>query len=130
MPKKSDPTVIEQAKAQLATAETLTLAEASVYSGLSVIYIRRAINTGKLVAFKEPVKDGSKTLRNVMSREAFDLWRAETATHSKREDGRNKFVVYMNPDEAAKLLEIIKGMEFAETLQRANVKPATETEEA
>jgi len=125
MSRKSNNTpVLEQVEAALAEANTLTIKQAVAISGLSEVYIRKALKAGKLVATKVPVSDGSKNLRNEITVESFNAWRASAGTHSKREDGRNKFVLYMSEDEAKSLIEQISGMPFAETLTRANIKTA------
>lgn len=107
---------------------TLDINQVIAETGLSSVYIRRAISTGKLIAHKEPVKEGATTVKNVITRADFEAWRAQSASHTQREDGRNKFVLYMTQEEAEKLQVMIAGEPFAELLSRANVKPAPEAE--
>jgi hypothetical protein len=121
--------VAEQAQAQLAEAKTLTIKEVVVMSGLSENYVRKAIMSGSLVATKEQIP-GRKTERNIIKREDYDAWRASTAAHTRREDGRNKYVVYLTPEEEVKLMALVKELEFGKTLQRANIKSEPVAEEA
>lgn len=98
-------------------------------SGLSEVYVRRAISRGDLKAHKGVVKEGSSTPKNFIMREDFNAWRAEAGSHTRRADGRNKYVLYMDEAEAKHLLDLIAEEPFAELLTRANVKPAEATTE-
>jgi hypothetical protein len=106
----------------------LSIKQAVVLSGLSENYIRKAISKGDLAVIKEPIGE-SKIKKNWIDAEVFEAWRAEAGAHSRREDGRNKFVLYMTEEEQAAFAKALKGAEFAGTLQRAYAKKATaETE--
>lgn len=108
----------------MATKE-YTIKEALKLSGLSNNYIHKAIASGALQTRKELVPGTKNNWRNVIMN--FDEWRA-TRNHSQREDGRTKFVLYMNADEEAKVQEFLKTLEL-DTLSRAFVKKETEVVE-
>jgi hypothetical protein len=127
MAKKS---VSEQAAEQLVAAELLSIKDIVALSDVSEQYVRKALRAGKLVTTKVPVKEGSKNLKNMITRESYEAWRASVASRTTRDDGRNKYVLYMTPDEEAKLQTMIAGMTFAEHLHRANIKKTAEAAEA
>lgn len=104
----------------------ITIKQAVEISGLCENYIRKAIRSGDLQAVKELVPGTQNNWRNVIVN--FDEWRASTKQRTTREDGRNKFVVYLNADEEAQLQKLIADMPFAELLKRANVKVEEEAE--
>lgn len=103
-------------------AETFTLKEAAVELGLSDVYVRRALMTGKLVSTKEPVSPESKTMRHIITREALNAWRSNTGTmRIHRADGRARFQMYATKEE----LEAVKTM-LADTNNGALIqKPKT-----
>jgi len=105
-----------------ANEANLTIASAVALSGLSALYIRKAIRSGALVSQLVPVAENSKTLRREFTVEAFEAWRSAAASHTRREDGRNKFVLYMNADEADALRNLIAEGSFTGIVARANVK--------
>jgi hypothetical protein len=83
---------------------TLTINEAAREFDLSAMYVRKAVRTGDLPTTLVAVKEGSATKRHEIDREAFIAWRAKASTHSKREDGRSRFILYATPEE----LEAVK----------------------
>ena len=110
--------------------QVLTLKQAVALSNLSMIYIRRAINEGKLPAVK--VQIGSTNVyRNEIKVADFEAWRANKATKTRREDGRNKFTLYATPAELAKLQKLIVEQKLEIPLERAHQpKPKADAEEA
>jgi hypothetical protein len=124
--KSNTPTVAEQATNQLEGQESFTINEVLAMTGLSNVYVRKAIKSGKLVTTMGTVP-GTKTPRNQISREALEAWRAGISG-SKRSDGRNKFVAYLSPEEVEKLMTLIAGEPFAALITRANLKAETATE--
>jgi hypothetical protein len=119
----------KKSKATPVTETQMTLAQVIVESGLSAVYVRRAITTGKLVARKEPVKEGSKTVRNIIERADYETWRATIGQGRGRADGRNKYVLYADVSEYARLMELVAGEDFVSTIKRANQpKPEVEAE--
>jgi hypothetical protein len=105
----------------------LSIKEAVVLSGLSENYIRKAISKGGLPVTKE-FKGDTQIPKNWIDADAFEAWRAAASSHTKREDGRNKYVVYMTAEEEVELKQLIADMEFVGTLVRANHKVIVESE--
>jgi len=112
---------------QLADLATLTIPQAALALGLSEHYVRKAVRSGKLPTTKVATTADGKTWRHEITREALEAWRNTSVTRT-REDGRNKFVVYMSPEEVEKLLKVIGGEDYAATLKRANLKTAPVSE--
>ena len=110
--------------------QVLTLKQAVAESGLSMIYIRRAINEGKLPATKEQIGT-TNVYRNVIKAEDFQAWRSSRSAKTRREDGRNKYTLYATPEELQKVEALLKDAELAVPLERAHQpKPKAEAEEA
>jgi len=105
----------------------LTINAAIEMSGFSNNYIRKAIASGALKTHKELVPGTNNNWRNVIDN--WDEWRASTKQRTTREDGRNKFVVYMNADEVAELEKLVESHPFLATLKRANIKAEVTEEE-
>lgn len=106
----------------------ITINEAIAQSGLSNNYIRKAIMKGDLKVTKELVPGTKNNWRNVILN--FNEWRA-TRSHIKREDGRSKFVLYMNPDEEASLRNMMENdavLAHLDTLQKAYIKSVEDGE--
>lgn len=101
----------------------ITIKNAVQSSGLSENYIRKMIAKGELITTKELVPGTANNWRNVIQN--WDEWRESTKAHSPREDGRNKFVIYMNADEEAELRKLLAGMTIENFLSRANLKKET-----
>jgi hypothetical protein len=97
----------------------ITIKQAVQQSGLSENYIRKAIAKGDLIVEKETVGD-TRIPRNVIVN--FEAWRAEAKAHSKREDGRNKFVLYATADELQRLQDLLEDDAFVLPIMRANTK--------
>jgi hypothetical protein len=116
-------------EAAVEVAETLTIVQASAVSGLSEQYIRKAIRSGKLTTTMVPVKEGSSTTRHEIPVAAFEAWRQSAGSHSRREDGRSKFVLYMNADEQAALEALANDGQFTGLFSRANIKAEGEPTE-
>ena len=84
----------------------LTLKEVVEMSGLSPVYVRRAILTGKLASTKTPVGD-TAVLRHEIALADFEAWRANTGTRGRRSDGRGKYILYGTPEEIATIEAMI-----------------------
>jgi hypothetical protein len=80
-----------------------TIKTAALELGLSEQYVRHAIRAGKLVTSLEPTGPESNVNRHVISKEALETWRAATSEHSRREDGRSRYILYVTPDELEKI---------------------------
>ena len=110
--------------------QVLTLKQAVALSGLSMIYIRRAINEGKLPASKEQVGT-TNVYRNIIKTPDFEAWRASRNAKTRREDGRNKFDLYATQDELEKLSALCKANGLECPIKRSHTpKPKAAVEEA
>ncbi len=100
-------------------AVTYTIKTAAQVSGLSEVYIRRAIQTKKLPTLKVQI-EGTEIFRHEIKVEDFEAWRNGAGNHTVRTDGRNKFVLYANPNELAKLNEFLAKEKLGASIEKAN----------
>lgn len=105
--------------------EMISIKQAVQFSGLSENYIRKAIAAGKLTTVKQFIGE-TKIEKNWIDAAEFESWRATAGAHSKREDGRNKFVIYMTADEMERLTSLLHEDAFELPIARANVKSSAE----
>jgi hypothetical protein len=84
----------------------LSLKEVVEMSGLSPVYVRRAILTGKLASTKVPVGD-TAVLRHEIALADYEAWRAGTGVRGRRSDGRGKYTLYGTPEEVAAIEAMI-----------------------
>jgi len=89
-----------------ATDATITLKEAVELSGLSSVYVRRAVLEGKLPSTKVPVGD-TKVVRHEIKMSDFEAWRASTTHRGRRSDGRNRYLLYGTPEEIEALKKLL-----------------------
>lgn len=94
-------------------------------TGLSEMRVRNATRWGDLKSHLEPIKEGVKTEHRVYALADIQTWRAACGTHTKREDGRNKYTIHMTPDEYAKVQALLKTAKMELPLARANKVKAT-----
>ena len=78
--------------------KVFTIKTAAKELGLSEVYIRRAVRSKDLATQLVPVSKGSKTERHEIKESILMEWRATRGSGSRREDGRNKFVLYANSE--------------------------------
>lgn len=88
------------------TKTVLTLKEVVEMSGLSPVYVRRAILTGKLPSTKVPVGD-TAVLRHEIALADFEAWRKGTGHRGRRTDGRGKYTLYGTPEEVDAIKALI-----------------------
>lgn len=102
---------------------TMTIKELAEVSGLSLVYIRRAILTGKLPS--EKVQYGNTNImQHIIRFDDYENWRKAAGTRSRRSDGRSKYTLYGTPEEVEKIQALLKAQaadELAETIVRAPV---------
>lgn len=79
--------------------------EWSKESGLSEVYIRRMVNKGVIPSHKVVITEGGVE-KNMITREDFETFR-KTRNHSQRTDGRNRFLLYVTPEELEKIQELL-----------------------
>lgn len=107
-------------------AANLTLKDVVAESGLSPVYVRRAILEGKLPSKKVQV-GSTKVVRHEIMRADFETWRKGVGTHTRRADGRSKFALYATPEEFAKLQKLIEANKLETPVERAHQpKPKAE----
>ena len=70
-------------------------------------YIRSLIRKGLLVSEKEPIVPESLVTRHMISDEEIARFMGQTRRTTHRVDGRNKFVVYMDPVECEKVKRLL-----------------------
>jgi hypothetical protein len=96
-------------------------------TGLSQMRINGAVRDGKLRSHMEPLND-TKTEHRMFDPADVAEWRANTATHSRRADGRGKFTMYATPEELEAVNKVLKANELEVPIQRANKVKATKAE--
>ena len=111
-----------------ATLQAKTLKEVAKELGLTEFRVRTAIREGDLQTTMEPVKEGSKTNRHMITAEAVAEWRSHTGNHTRRADGRNKFNIYMTVEEYDVVLALMKENKIELPIERANTKKVSEPE--
>ena len=92
-----------------------TIKQWSVVSGLSEVYIRRMVLKGVIKTTK--VEIAKNTFRHEITQEEFETFRA-TRNNTKREDGRNKFVLYGNLEEIKKVQELLQSNNIEAIIQK------------
>jgi hypothetical protein len=106
------------------------LAGAAKEVGLTPFRVRTAIRKGDLKTHLEPVKDGSKTMKHIITEADLLAWRSATSSHTRRADGRNKYNMYMTAAEFEKVTALIADAKLETPIVRANVHKAVEAVEA
>jgi len=92
-------------------------------AGFTTAYIRNLIRKGVIHATREPVREGSLVTRYVIDSQELDRFLNTVPHKSRREDSRNKFVMYATPDEftaAIQALEAAGLHEVASLITPAN----------
>jgi hypothetical protein len=99
--------------------DALSIKEAAEASGLSTVYVRRAILKGDLPSHKEQVGDTSVE-RHMINVEDFNEWRSNRSSRSRREDGRGKFTLYATEAEYNAITAFLKKEGIASPIGKAN----------
>ena len=94
--------------------------EVAQITSLTVGYVRRAIQKGKLKTSK--VQIANNTFKHFVSESELNRWRSSNETRTQREDGRNKYTVYATPEEEAKLRKLLETSSLELPMKRSNVK--------
>ena len=88
--------------------------------GLSPFYIRKCVREGKIETTQVSVND-TKVMRHEISDESFEVFKnRERKGFGKRDDGRNKFTIYLTPSELSTLQDLIEDEDYSSLLQRSN----------
>lgn len=98
----------------------LSIKQAVARLNISENYLRKSIARGEIAVTKEYIGD-SRIPKNWIEDSELERWQA-SKTHSKREDGRNKFVLYANADELEQIEKILREAGLNTPIQRANLK--------
>jgi hypothetical protein len=98
--------------------QNYSIKQASSLLGLSEVYIRRMIQLGKLETTKVAISDN--VWRHEISEEVLNVWRNKAVQRTQRKDGRNKFVIYANAAELAKLQSLLETNQMNLPLERSN----------
>ncbi|MCJ7483548.1 MAG: hypothetical protein MUO31_11335 [Thermodesulfovibrionales bacterium] len=105
---------------------SFTIREAAHKLAVSEMYLRKMVLEGKLPTTHVAISD--KVWRHEISQAALDAFKARTGNRSSRDDGRNKFVVYMTTAEEKTVRESLKTLKLEavdKLLGRANPSKAT-----
>lgn len=85
-----------------------SIKQAALELGVNELYVRKLIRDGKLSTQMVPVKPGSQVMKHLIPQAEIERHKAKGRSSSSRPDGRNKWVVYATPSEAAKLAEFCR----------------------
>lgn len=86
--------------------------------GLSEVYVRRMILKGKIATTK--VEIAPNTFKHLIDREEVERWRKSVQGHSRRADGRSRFILYSTKEEFEKIQELLKTNEVEAIVTRQN----------
>jgi hypothetical protein len=98
--------------------QLLGIKEAASKLGLSELYVRNAIRSGKLETTMVPVAPDSKTMKHQITVKALEAWRASTSNRSRRDDGRGRFILYATEAELADLRKMLANAKLAVIVQK------------
>jgi hypothetical protein len=88
----------------------MNIKEAAAYIGIQEHSLRTAIRKGNLRGTMGVVP-GTKIPRRTFKHEELDEYMANRGTVGTRADGRNKFVLYLTPEEATRLQNLLDSQE-------------------
>ena len=111
--------------------ETFTIKSAARHLNMSEVYIRRAVQTGKLPSRLVKL-EGRETSRHEITLADLEAWRKSAGTHSKREDGRNKLNLYATPEEREAIEKLLSNAKIEALIVKPvqHAKKAAATAEA
>lgn len=92
------------------TEKTYGLKEAALYLGCNEMYLRKLVSAGKIASVKAPTKEGSSTLKYLISESALNEWKSAGRKGSARGDGRNKWIVYATKEEIQQVNELCEAI--------------------
>lgn len=99
--------------------EFYTIKEAAASLNLSEVYVRRMIQQGKLATTKRPVGD-TEIWRHEIAAEELTAWRTNASTHTTRNDGRSKNLLYATSEELAKITKLMVENDIEAIIEKAN----------
>lgn len=104
-----------------------TIDEAAEYMGYSSSYTRSLIHNGKLESTMQPVSEGSGVKKHTITKAACDDFLENAPHRNRREDGRNKYIMYATPKEFRESIRVLKAAgrttnAVAELIVPANIR--------
>jgi hypothetical protein len=101
----------------------MNLKQLSSKLAMDQMYVRKLVVSGKIESTIVPIKEGSKVMRHEISDEAVEKFlKTPRKSITKREDGRNKFVVYLTSDEFKKVDQFLKKENIPSPVKTVNKK--------
>lgn len=113
----------------MSKAKVYTIKSLANELNLTEGYVRRAIHKGELETTLANVGD-TNVQRHEVTQAQVDAWREKASSRSRREDGRNKYVIYMNDEEFEAMKSGVVSEEVVATCERAYQKKEEEVVEA
>jgi hypothetical protein len=114
-------TTESNASSSTPTKTSYTLRQAAAKLEVSEMYLRKMVKLGKIATAKVQITEN--VWRHEISEADLSAFKARTSNRSSRNDGRNKFVVYLSHPEEAQLraqLKALKMTDVEKLLTRAN----------
>jgi hypothetical protein len=92
----------------------LSIKEASVALKCEQNYVRKLLREGKLTSNLVPTKPGSSVMKHLISKASIEARLTRQGDRTKREDGRNRWLIWATPSEMLALQSLLKdaGMEL------------------
>lgn len=100
---------------------SLSIRESAKYLGVSEMYLRKKVNDGTLNTHKVNIL--GDIWRHEINKADLDVFKSRTSNRSSRDDGRNKFTMYLSKVEESKLRELLKTnnlVNVEQLLERSN----------
>jgi hypothetical protein len=98
--------------------KTYTINQATTYLGIKSFYLRKLLKSGRIESTKEQI-GSTKVYRNMIPQASLDNYLAtKKIGFGKREDGRNKYTIYLTEPE---FKELTKSFPKA-LIAKANIK--------
>jgi excisionase family DNA binding protein len=106
----------------------LSIKEVCEQENLSEIYVRRMIQKGKIETTKVPLEGHKGGFKHMITEEEVIRWRKES-NHSRRTDGRSRYVLYGTTEEIEELGKLVTKDDLGVIIQRQNKVKSVESEE-
>ncbi len=103
-----------------------TISEGLEISGFENSYFRKLLSEGKIVAEKRMISN-TRIERWLVSRSSLEEYLTR-GKHSQRTDGRNKYTIYLNPQEYDQLRKLLEKNKMEVPLVRSNPTKTKEVE--
>lgn len=105
---------------------SLSIRESAQFLHVSEMYLRKKVNDGTLKTHRVQIL--GDIWRHEIEKADLLAFKAHTSNRSSRDDGRNKFVIYLSKSEESKVREMLKESKLDQVsalLQRANPSNST-----